>query len=159
MPSYITSVSALSFRKLISQIPNEVFCATAGAKKSFSFNNTKINIIHTKHFSGFKKEKYEGFDILAAEPEKAIIDSFSVIPISIFEEAFLEIDENRMIALLKKIKKSSIIKRIGYLMEKNGFDVYPKLKKLINYKYIALEPLSKASGIKNKKWGLIINTK
>ena len=64
-----------------------------------------------------------------------------------------------MIEYLKRIKKSSIIKRVGYLMEKNGYNSYDELKEYINYKYIVLEPLMKKMGKKDKKWGLIINTR
>ncbi len=156
-PSYISSVSALSYHKLITQIPNEVFCATTKNSSKINFI-TKINFFHTNYFFGFKSEEYDGFKILIAEPEKAIIDSFSHVPVSIFEEAFEEINKDKMVELLKKIKKSEVVKRVGYLMEKNGKEVYEKLRKFINYKYILLDPLAKKSGKKIKKWGIIDNT-
>jgi len=154
-PSYISSASALSYYRLITQIPNEVFCATQ--KKSQKIG--KINFFHTNYFFGFKNEEYENFKIMIAEPEKAIIDSFSIIPVSIFEEAFEEINSDKMMEYLKKIKKSSIVKRVGYIMEKNGFDVYNELKNLINYKYINLDPLLKSKGRKDMKWKIIDNIK
>lgn len=153
-PSYISSVSALSYHKLITQIPNEVFCATL--KKSE--NIRKINFFHTNYFFGYKEENYENFKILVAEPEKAIIDSFSIVPVSLFEEAIEEIAIDKMITYLKKTRKSSIIKRVGYLMEKKGIDIFESVKKIINYKYIILDPLLKNKGKKNKKWGIIDNT-
>ncbi len=155
-PSYISSVSAFAYHRKITQIPNEIFLATT--KKAFFVNfGMKINYFHTNCFFGFNKEKYENFEILIADPEKAIIDSFPVVPVSIFEEAFEDIDEDRMIGYLKKIKKSNIIKRVGYLMEKNGYEVYEKLKRYINYKYILLDPLASKKGRRDKKWGLVIN--
>ncbi len=155
-PSYISSISALSYYNLITQIPNEIFCATT---KTSSITNflMKINFFHTPYFFGFKNEEYEGFKVLIAEPEKAIIDSFSHVPVSIFEEAFEELNEEKMIEFLKKIKKSEIIKRNGYLMEKSGKEVYEKLKKFINYRYIKLDPLAKKIGKRNKKWRIIDN--
>ena len=119
----------------------------------------KINFFHTDYFFGYKEENYENFKILIAEPEKAIIDSFFIVPVSIFEEAIEEINVNKMIEYLKKIKKSSIIKRMGYLMDKNGIDIYEDVKNMINYKYISFDPLLKNKGKKNKKWGIIDNTK
>ncbi|MBI2671442.1 hypothetical protein HYX16_00750 [Candidatus Woesearchaeota archaeon] len=154
-PSYISSASALSYFRLITQIPNEVFCITQKKPQKIG----KINFFHTNYFFGFKNEEYENFKIMIAEPEKAIIDSFSIIPVSIFEEAFEEINADKMIKYLKKIRKSSIIKRVGYIMEKNGFDVYNKLKNLINYKYINLDPLLKSKGRKDIKWKIIDNVK
>lgn len=157
-PSYISGASALSYHHLITQIPKEVFCATMKKNKIIRYKEI-INFINTDHFFGFKLYEYENFKIPIATPEKAIIDSLSIVPISVFEEAFEDINKETMLMYLKKIKKSHIIKRIGYLMEKNGHDVYDDLKKYINYKYISLEPLMKKKGGKDKKWGLIINTK
>ena len=157
-PSYITSISALSYHKLITQIPNEIYCATNKNVKNIS-SEMKINFIYTKYFFGFKNEEYERFKIPIADPEKAIIDSISIIPISIIEEAFDDINKENMISYLKRIKKSSIIKRIGYLMEKYNYNIYDEVKNLINYKYIPLDPCSNLKGEKDKKWGLIINIK
>jgi len=153
-PSYISSVSALSYHKLITQIPNEVFCIITRKSSKIKFF-IDINFLHTDYFFGFRNENYGDFKVLVADPEKAIIDSFGVVPVSVFEEAFESIDVKRMIKYLKRIKKSSIVKRVGYLMEKNGFDVYEKLKEFVNYKYIPLDPLIK-KGEKNKKWKLLV---
>ncbi len=157
-PSYISSVSALSYYKLITQIPNEIFCATSKISKKIKFI-TPINYFHTNYFFGFQTKNYENFKILIADPEKAIIDSFSIVPVSIFEEAFEAINTERMLFYLKKIKRSDIIKRIGYLIEKNNHSVYKELKKFINYKYITLDPIGSKYGKKDKKWRLIINIK
>lgn len=156
-PSYISSVSALSFYKAITQIPREIFCFTQQNSQNIFFKE-KIKYIHTNYFFGYNPQEYEGFKIPIADIEKAIIDSIGIMPIHIFEEAFQEIDKNRMLDYLKKINKSEIVKRIGYLMENHGFDSFNKLKKYINYKYIVLDPLGNKRGIKNKKWNLIINT-
>lgn len=156
-PSYVSGASALAFHKCITQIPSEVFCATLKNNKSVKFGEV-INFVHTNYLFGFEFVDYEGFKMPMATPEKAIIDSFSSIPISIFEEAFEDINEGRIVEYLKKIKKSNIIKRVGYLMENKGYEVYGRLKKFINYKYIPLEPLSKSKGKKDRKWRLIINT-
>jgi len=157
-PSYISSISALSYHRLITQIPNEVFCMTSKNSSKIKFDNL-INFFHTNYFFGFKEERYEDFKILIAEPEKAIIDSFFIVPVSIFDEALENIDAEKMINYLKKMGKGSIIKRVGYLMEERGIMVYDKLKRFINYKYIPLDPLLKRNGRKNKKWKIIINTK
>ena len=156
-PSYISGASALGFHKVITQIPRDVFCSAK--RKSFTAKFAgKIRYSKTKHFFGYKLEDYENFKIPIADNEKAVIDSIGITPIHIIEEAFDEIEESKMIAYLEKIKKSEVVKRIGFLMEKNGFDVYCKLNKYTNYKYILLDPLGNKRGIKNKKWGIYINT-
>jgi len=155
-PSYITGISALLFYRLTTQIPKDVFCCTTKTNKTIKWISD-INFFHTKYFFGFALQEYEGFSIPIATPEKAIIDSIGIIPLALLDEAFENINIERVISYLKKIKKSSIIKRIGYLAEKKGYDVYKELKKFVNNKYILFDPLAKKKGTKNKKWRLIIN--
>ena len=156
-PSYISSVSALSYYKLISQIPKDVFCFTLKKEKDVGFTS-KIKFIQTKYFFGFDYLEYSNFKIPISTPEKAIIDSIGLVPLSLIEESFEEVNIERMLEYLKKIKKSSIIKRIGYLLEKHKYDIHDKIKRYINNKYILLDPIAKKYGKRNKKWRLIINT-
>ncbi|MBS3090590.1 hypothetical protein J4433_02345 [Candidatus Pacearchaeota archaeon] len=157
-PSYISSASALSYHKLITQLPKDIFCFTSKQKKKLDFV-TEILFFHTNYFFGFEMQKYENFILPVATPEKAVIDSLGILPISVFEEAMEKIDLERMLAYLKKIGKSCFTKRIGYLLEKNGFDVYDRLKKGINNKYILLDTIAKKEGAKDKRWKLIINVR
>jgi predicted transcriptional regulator of viral defense system len=155
-PSYISGISALSYRRSITQIPNMVFCSTLKKSSKEKFGR-EILFRETKHFFGYSLENYDGFLIPIADIEKAIIDSIGTFPVHIIEEAMSEVNEQKMTEYLNKIKESKTIKRIGYLMEENGFDVYKKLKKCINYKYIYLDPLGIKKGKKNKKWRIINN--
>lgn len=155
-PSYISSVSALSYYKLITQIPKDVFCFTLKKSRRIKFISD-IYFIKTKYFFGFSEEEYLGFRILVATPEKAIIDSVGIVPFSVIEEAFEKIDLRRMLDYLRRIKKSEILKRIGYLLEKSNFKAEELIKR-INRRYIYLDPLGKKSGKKIKKWWLIDNT-
>ena len=157
-PSYISSVSALSYHRLITQIPNEVFCATTKRAASIYFLR-RINMFHVNHLFGFKMEEYDGFRIPIADPERAIIDSFSIVPVGLVQEAFNEIDKDKMIEYIKRIKKSSLAKRVGYLLEHSGYDAYKELKGFINYKYVSLDPLISRTGRKDKKWRLMVNSK
>ena len=154
-PSYISSFSALHYYKLITQIPKEVICMTPKKHSEITFNE-KIRFVNTNNFFGFREIEYENTKIPIAEPEKAIIDSLNIIPISVFEEAFDSINEEKMIEYIERTKKSSIIKRIGYLLEKQGYDEYKRLKRYINYRYIPLDPLLRKKHVKNKKWGLLV---
>ncbi len=156
--SYVSSASALSYHKLITQSPRNVFCLTAGKDRKEKFRE-EINFYHTPYFFGFESKEYNGFSVPMATPEKAIIDSFGIVPVTIFEEAVTEINLERMMLYLKRINKSSWLKRLGYLLEKNGFDVYDHLKKKLNQRYIFYDPLVKKKGKKNKKWKLVINVK
>lgn len=155
-PSYLSSISALSFHRLTRQIPREVFCFTSKQDKTLDFISP-IHYFHTKYLFGFRMEKYEKFSIPVAKPEKAIIDSIGVIPLSVLDEAFEGVETEVLIEYLKRIRKSSIVKRVGYLAERNGFDVHGELKEFINNRYVFLDPLAKKSGERNKKWRLILN--
>ena len=157
-PSYISSVSALAYHRIITQIPRDVFCFTQGKQRKFKFIS-EINFIHTNHFFGFENQKYEGFGLPIASPEKAIIDSINTAPFSVFDEAIEKVDLERMLEYLRRIGKSSVTKRVGYLLEENGFDVYEKLKSGLNGRYVCLDPLARKTGARDKKWRLIVNTK
>jgi predicted transcriptional regulator of viral defense system len=154
-PSYVSSVSSLYLHKKITQIPNEVFCFTNNLPKKFFFV-VPINFFHTDFFFGFELEKYGEFEILVATDEKAIIDSVGKVPLSVVEEAFEDLKIDRIIGYLKKIGKSSFAKRIGFLLERNGYDVYHELKGLIKGNYISLDPLIKSHKRKNRKWKVFI---
>lgn len=153
-PSYISSVSSLSYHHLITQIPKEVFCFTPKPTRKYFFREL-IRFHHTKYFFGFEMNKYLDHVIAIATPEKAAIDSIGKVPLSVIDEAFEDMDHEKMICYLHKIKKSSIIKRIGYMLEVHGFDVFPELSRYINDKYIPLDPIAKHGGTKNGKWKLI----
>lgn len=154
-PSYISGASALSYHHKITQMPKEVFCLTPKLPKKYFFME-KINFSSTKFFFGFEMQKYQGFDVPIATPEKALIDSVGKVPLSVVEEAFDDADVGRMVLYLKRIKKSNTVKRMGYLLEKSGHEAFPVLKKYINNKYVPLDPLVKRKGKKDKKWKIIL---
>jgi predicted transcriptional regulator of viral defense system len=141
---------------MITQIPNKVFCFTEKKSSSIDFIS-EISYFHTDYFFGFKKEDYQNFPVAVAVPEKAIIDSIGVVPVSVFEEAFADVNIKSMAKLLERIKKGSIIKRIGFLAERNGLDIYAHLKKFLNNRYVLLDPLAKKTGNKNSKWKVVEN--
>ncbi len=153
-PSYISSISALSFYGDISQLPNEIFCFTNKSPKTFHFIQT-IRFFHTKFFFGFKEVEYKGFKILIADREKAIIDSIGKVPIYVFEESLEKINLEKMLDYVKRIGKRSLAKRIGYLLEKFGYNVYFDLKGFIDKKFVFLDPIVKGKK-KNKKWMVIV---
>lgn len=159
-PSYISGVSALSHRHAITQVPKEeVVCFTTKPTRRYFFVE-RIIFHHTKFFFGFEMGKYLGFDIPIATIEKALIDSVGHVPLSVVDEAFDDVNAERMLSYLGLIKKSSIVKRMGYLLEVHGHtDAFPMLKKYIDGKYIRLDPLSRSDvvgGKRNAKWKLVI---
>ncbi len=154
-PAYLSLWTALRYHNLTQQQPQNIFVMVKSAKRKITLPNATINFIVTKHFLGYKTERYRDFDIFMAEPEKAIIDSFLArLPIEYIIEA-IELNKNpqKIARYAKKTKNSSLIKRVGYLLEKykqNSYGLKP-----LDYNYIHLDYTYK-NGKKDKKWRLIL---
>jgi len=159
VPSYISLWTALRYYNMTQQQPTSLFIMVPKKRKNINNKISAINFISTKHMFGYKKERYSDFDIFITEPEKAIIDSMLFkIPIDDIEFALnsSEIDFEKLSICANKTKNKSLIKRLGYLIEKKIGMSY-NLKAEDN-NYIVLDYNKKKVGKKNKKWRLIINT-
>jgi len=124
-------------------------------KKKITLPNTSINFIVTKHFWGYKTERYRDFDIFIAEPEKAIIDCLLArLPIEYVAEA-IELHQNpqKLANYARKTKNNSLIKRLGYLLEKYKQNSYGL--KALDYNYVQLD-YTKRKGKKDKIWRVIV---
>lgn len=156
-PSYLTLWTALSFYGLTAQLPLEIYVASMKKKKPISFNKIKINFIKLELW-GFQKKNYQGIEIFIAEKEKLLIDiiSTNIVALSEIDELIKEIDKKRMIEYSLRTKNKSLIKRIGFLLEKYDINT-EKLINLIDNNYILLTKKGKRKGKKNKKWKIIDN--
>src|SRR3989338_3117429 len=78
-PCYISFWSALRYYNLTEQLPQAISVITTRARKKreIDFGSTKIVFtkIKPKYFFGYKKERYQNFNMFIAEKEKALIDS------------------------------------------------------------------------------------
>ena len=161
-PSYISFWTALRFYNLTDQLPQNVMVASRKSRKEIDFLCTKIKFYKIKHFWGYKKTRYEKFDIFIAEPEKCLIDSILTQSVSINGLSTAleseEIDKEKLKAYAIKTANKSLIKRIGFLLDKNRVNT-DELLKHIDYNYIRLDALVKNKGEKNKKWRIINNLK
>jgi len=168
-PSYISCWTSLRYFNLTEQFPKNIFIVTTRNKKEkmILFKKTKIIFIKTKpkYFLGFKKERYNNFDIFIATPEKAIIDSILFKKISFSEIADIikihkkEFNYKLFKDYLLKIKNKSLIKRFGFLFDNLKIDYYKHFKKYIDNKYILLDYAMPKKGIQNKKWRIIENVR
>ena len=155
-PSYISLWTALRYYNMTQQQPTSFFILSNVKRKNI--NSLNINFLSTKHMFGYKKERYSDFDIFMASPEKAIIDSLLFkLPIEDIKIALEKesIDFKKLSECAKKTKNKSLMKRLGYLLEKKKKNSYD-LKALDN-NYILLNYLGEKKGKKDKKWKLIIN--
>ena len=163
LPSYLSGLSALNYYNLTTQIPIHHTIITPNQKKPIP--NISFIKIKKEYFFGYKKINYKNFDIFIAEKEKLLIDCLYLdLGVNISElERLLEenLNTKKIINYLQKIDNISLIKRVGYLLEKkNNTDIYNKFKDkiLLDKNYIKLEKNLPKKDINNSKWKLIINT-
>ncbi|MBI2672792.1 hypothetical protein HYX19_00885 [Candidatus Woesearchaeota archaeon] len=158
-PSYFSLWTAFRFYNMTQQQPFGIFVISAINKKKLKFQNTEIMFFKTKHMFGYKKERYADFDIFIAEKEKAVIDALLFkIPIQdiIYALESEELNFEKLAEYAKKTNNSSLIKRLGYILQSKKEKNYG-LKALDN-NYIPLDYLNKKKGKKDSAWKLIINT-
>lgn len=164
-PSYISGWSALSYHHFTEQIPSQIQVITTKRYHQITLSGTTIHFTTVKptNFFGYRKTKYENFDVFISSPEKALIDAalFKMVSFPEIREIFLnhirEIRITTFLKYLKKIGNKTLIKRFGFLLELAGYDYYPLLRRYINKTYSPLNHAQKQGGEKNQKWKVIIN--
>ncbi|MBU4245964.1 MAG: type IV toxin-antitoxin system AbiEi family antitoxin domain-containing protein [Nanoarchaeota archaeon] len=160
VPSYISFWTAIRFYSFTEQLPKDIMLASPKPKETITFRGTKIRFFKTKHVWGYKKERYGNFDIFVAEKEKCIIDSlllkntpFDEIAKSVRTKEF---DGKKLAEYALKTKNKSLIKRLGYIMERFGLNAEAFAGHLDN-NCILLDRSGAKKGTKNKKWKIIEN--
>ena len=159
-PSYLSLWTAFRYYNITQQQPFAIFVMSPVSRKSLIFNNTEIKFIKSKNIFGYKKKRYSDFDIFLADKEKTIIDAllFHLDINNIYNSlGDKELNFEKLADYAKKTKNTSLVKRLGYLLErKNGNSSGLKGK---DNNYIKLDNNIKRNGKINHKWKLIINTK
>jgi len=165
-PAYISFLSAYYFYGLTTQIPIIVQVVTLKSRKPLSFQDMKIKFIkfQKKKIFSYSKQKFREKYLFIATKEKAIVDSLYLpeqCPISETFEALhdKEIDIPKLIELVLQMNSIVTLKRLGYLLEKQGVDIYPDVKRKLNARYDLLNPLLKRSKDNSAKWKLNLNEK
>jgi len=160
-PNYISFWYASYFFGYTDQIINTVQVATTKIKKQINFENYKIKFIPIKEFFGYKKIRTKEGTIFIVENEKLLIDAFlrpkecgNFDEIKkIYENS--KISEKKIVQYLKRVNKLSIIKRVGYLLEKiRDIDISDKFK--LDKNYVILNPFSKKWKKIDSKWRIKI---
>lgn len=75
-PSYVSLETALSHYSMIPEVSMSVTSITAKATRRFKNQHGLFTYqsVQTKAFCGYTIENHKGFDVLIAEPEKALVD-------------------------------------------------------------------------------------
>lgn len=109
-PSYVSMETALSYYSIIPEVSMAVTSVTA--KTTRQFKNTHglfiYRSIRQNAFRGYLIEKHNGFDVLIAEPEKALVDYlyFKSLSSQAFNKDEERIDMKRVYHLKAKRIKS-----------------------------------------------------
>jgi len=161
--TYIALHSALEFYESTTQRFNNLDLVSKNILKKQEIMDFKVNFhkVRKNMFFGFKKEIVNNTEIFISNIEKTIIDCVYFSSkiyltevnefIKIYKDKInIELIENYLV----KINSSTLNKRIGYLLEKEGIETR-NLR--INNKYEKLNINRSEKGIKNKRWKLIIN--
>ncbi len=162
IPSYISFLSGLSYYHLTTQIPRIMQIATTKSKKRIVYENEEIQFIKLRQIFGYERIKTQQGYYFIGEKEKIITDSLLLpkyCPINQTLNAIKQTKLNIKKLINYSIKVNSIIllKRLGYALDINNIDIYPKVKKYLNKRYDLLNPFLPSTDKKNIKWKLKIN--
>jgi predicted transcriptional regulator of viral defense system len=160
-PSYLSFFTALSYYKLTDQLPKTMFIASAQYTRQIG--NYKFIQVSKKRFFGYTS--YNG--IVIAEKEKAILDSLLFPKYAggiqeiekAIKKALSELDIKKIIKYALQMGNKAVIRRLGYLLEKNKVknSEIDKLYKKIGKGYEKLDPSLQKNNVYNAKWLLNIN--
>ena len=161
IPSYVSFLSGLAYYHKTTQIPLNIQVITTISKKDVNYKRrTTFVKFDKKRLFGYKKEKIGNGYAFIGEIEKIIVDSLFMpkyCPISETMNAFDGIDTRKILNYALRMDSIVTLKRLGYLLELNGIDVYDKIKKCLNKRYDLLNPLLPPTGKNNNKWMLKLN--
>ncbi len=163
-PSYISFLSAYSLYGFTTQIPLNIQVVTLKPKKTIFFQGMKIKFItfQKQKIFGYSKQRFREKYLFLADKEKAIIDSLYLpeyCPLSETFEALQskELEITKLVEYALQMDSIVTLKRLGYLLEKQGMDIYSEVKNKLNLRYDLLNPLLKRSKDSSTKWKLNIN--
>lgn len=163
-PSYISFLTALNYYDITTQISQIIFVVTLKSKRGINFENYNVDFIKmsSKRFFGYKREKFHGKFLFIGELEKVILDSLYLPKYCPVTETFGAIkskiaDLNKLISYAIEMDSSVVIKRLGYMLDINGVDIYDKVGGKINKKFDLLNPQSSKTGTRSEKWKLVVN--
>ena len=154
-PSYLSSWTGLRFHNMTTQLPNWIFVMAPVYKKPIQLDEkTRIVFVKTKYVWGYEKVRYAQFYIFVADKEKTIIDCLlkGINSSDIFEALEAEeIDFEKLIAYGEKTKNKTLIKKLGFILEKLDKDT-GELLKYVDNNYVYLDGFQKTGLNKNLKW-------
>lgn len=165
-PSYISLWTALSYYGFTEQQIQTIQIISTEQNKNININSLHIQntTYQTQKFYGYQKIE----DFIIATPEKTLIDSLYQPHkcgglqeyIKNLQNAWKQIDQQKLFKYLIKFHNKSLISRIGYLIDQLQLEKNNTIKKLQTHKSqtpIKLNNNQPKQGKYNQKWNIIIN--
>lgn len=161
-PSYLSIWNSLSYHNLTEQIPHSFWLVTTKYRK-----NTVIDVMNAQvffirvnpsQFFGYEKIVKDGIEIFMADAEKAIVDCLLFKKVSVMElqeiirNGSKKINKQKLVEYSVRTQSVALTKRIGYILDKIGYDVFPRLKNKLYDQITILEPNLPDRGMIDHKW-------
>ena len=170
-PSYISHWSALNYHGLTEQTPPAVYITTTKPRNRKNILDIEFVFVtvHERKMFGTTEVKVENSPVKISTPEKTMVDCLDhpehcggieeVAKAIYFEHKNL--DFKKIVDMMRKMGNRTIIKRLGYLLERLGLHEYDNLLTglKISKGYSCLDPKLPKKGKINERWKLRVNIK
>jgi len=166
---YIGFLSAMYYWNLTEQIPLQVLVAATKRKRPIKYNSQQISFItlNTKRFFGFTKIKSNDHSFKISSLEKIIVDGLLYpqhcgrmpeVAKAIWT-ARDDADWSQVLKFLGKTKVSSVVRRLGYILDELDFQKEVKdtlVRDFQGFRWLDPSSQRKVKGY-SKEWGLMLN--
>jgi len=168
-PSYIGFWSALNYHGMTDATPPSVFVATTASRSRRTVFDVPVVFVTLRPWKmfGTTTARIEGEDVPLSDPEKTVVDSLDHpehaggIPLvaAAVREAWDSLDGPRVLRYARRVRNSTVLKRLGYLLETSGrgSDAARLRGRPLGEGYAKLDPKLPARGPISERWKLRIN--
>jgi len=175
-PYYFGYYTSNSHYGYTTQMPYTLFIATTKKKPEITWegNTFKFITLSKQKFFGYKKEQIFGNEVIMAEPEKSIVDSFDKPKYAggieqlarIVWRGFPQIKKEKLVNYAIRMNSHALIQRMGFIIDylANEKLIKPlpqnlrnKLLKKVGKTAIYLDSRKPKTGTFTKEWNIINN--
>jgi predicted transcriptional regulator of viral defense system len=168
-PYYIGYLSALNYHGLTEVVPNTIYVVTTRRRKDRTILNRRFHFVTVTQgkLFGSMEVLVSGTRVRLSDPEKTVVDCLDrpeycngveeIGKTLFFEHG--ELDINKIMEYAGKMGNRTVIKRLGYILEKLGIREYDEVFRDIKLSkgYPKLDPTQPEGCRYNTEWRLQVN--
>jgi predicted transcriptional regulator of viral defense system len=165
-PSYVSFLAALSHHGVTNQMPAAVTVVSAKNRRPAFAAGLRVDFVSMKPWRifGYDKAVLEGRTAFIASLEKAVVDALLLPAHCPLQETWSAVksglaDPSKAAAFAKRMRSTVLLKRVGFLFEASGADLFSLIGRDIHGKIDRLNPLLPFSGPVNRRWRIRVNEK